>query len=510
MFGVIIRRKGIYVKKNCKLICKFICEIIKVIVLLFFPLLTRYVYLISFCFLNYIENFVYNLNLKNWIKMLFLETSIFICFIVFIFLNMVILEFIIKIFYKKSSVKLIKDMLFILSIRINLLKNKLKEKPRLSDFKAYLYIVSFVINIVVTISYLYDTFFNSYLYDTFFNDNIINYMKLGKNQLVIVEIIIFLVGIIIFFIFYYALLIGRIIYLFMKDKKSLLFYIIVNIILMYIFRNTKLIILYCSAFIIIFYFPFTNERYLKFLYYISVFFHLFSEAIKDYSEIFFKRLWGIIRFFLTNICLMNFIYFYLGESENAIIISCCLSLVITILMFIHTKQNNRVKKIRDYILSIFFLLIGFFSLKIFDNKSKTNNISDFFVLFLACLYFFERCNKLIKELKEFIKDNYLIYIYENYTYNESLKLKLSIEEIKNIKDETKIEKQFIFYLKTEDKKLEKVLEYYLENGFKENKEFICYLYLKKSNGKKIKTIKKEYDELTKNQEKLYELVFGAI
>jgi hypothetical protein len=51
-------------------------------------------------------------------------------------------------------------------------------------------------------------------------------MKLGKNQLVIVEIIIFLVGIIIFFIFYYALLIGRIIYLFMKDKKSLLFYII--------------------------------------------------------------------------------------------------------------------------------------------------------------------------------------------------------------------------------------------------------------------------------------------
>jgi len=158
--------------------------------------------------------------------MLFLETSIFICFIVFIFLNMVILEFIIKIFYKKSSVKLIKDMLFILSIRINLLKNKLKEKPRLSDFKAYLYIVSFVINIVVTISYLYDTFFNSYLYDTFFNDNIINYMKLGKNQLVIVEIIIFLVGIIIFFIFYYALLIGRIIYLFMKDKKSLLFYII--------------------------------------------------------------------------------------------------------------------------------------------------------------------------------------------------------------------------------------------------------------------------------------------
>ena len=101
MFGVIIRRKGIYVKKNCKLICKFICEIIKVIVLLFFPLLTRYVYLISFCFLNYIENFVYNLNLKNWIKMLFLETSIFICFIVFIFLNMVILEFIIKIFYKK-------------------------------------------------------------------------------------------------------------------------------------------------------------------------------------------------------------------------------------------------------------------------------------------------------------------------------------------------------------------------------------------------------------------------
>lgn len=226
MFGVIIRRKGIYVKKNCKFICKFICEIIKVIVLLFFPLLTRYVYLISFCFLNYIENFVYNLNLKNWIKMLFLETSIFICFIVFIFLNMVILEFIIKIFYKKSSVKLIKDMLFILSIRINLLKNKLKEKPRLSDFKAYLYIVSFVINIVVTISYLYDTFFNSYLYDTFFNDNIINYMKLGKNQLVIVEIIIFLVGIIIFFIFYYALLIGRIIYLFMKDKKSLLFYII--------------------------------------------------------------------------------------------------------------------------------------------------------------------------------------------------------------------------------------------------------------------------------------------
>ena len=207
---------------------------------------------------------------------------------------------------------------------------------------------------------------------------------------------------------------------------------------------------------------------------------------------------------------MNFIYFYLGESENAIIVSCCLSLVITILMFIHTKQNNRVKKIRDYILSIFFLLIGFFSLKIFDNKSKTNNISDFFVLFLACLYFFERCNKLIKELKKFIKDNYLIYIYENYTYNESLKLKLSIEEIKNIKDETEIEKQFIFYLKTEDKKMEKVLEYYLESGFKENKEFICYLYLKKSNGKKIETIKKEYDELTKNQEKFYELVFGAI
>ena len=64
------------------------------------------------------------------------------------------------------------------------------------------------------------------------------------------------------------------------------------------------------------------------------------------------------------------------------------------------------------------------------------------------------------------------------------------QEIKNIKDETKIEKQFIFYLKTKDKKLEKVLEYYLENGFKENKEFICYLYLKKSNGKKIETIKK--------------------
>lgn len=493
-------------KKNCK----FICEIIKVIILLFFPQLTYYVYLISFYFLNYIENFVYNLNLKNWIKILFLEASIFICFIVFIFLNMVILEVIIKIFYKKLSVKLIKDMLFILSIRINLLKNKLKEKPKLSDFKAYLYIVSFIINIVVTISYLYDTIFN----ETIFNENIIKYMELGKNQLVIIEIIIFLVGIIIFFIFYYALLIGRIIYLFMKDKKTLLFYIIVNIVLMYIFRNTKLIILYCSAFIIIFYFPFSNERYLKFLYYISGFFHLFSEAIKDYSEIFlkyfFKRLWGIIRFFLTNICLMNFIYFYLGESENAIIVSCCLSLVITILMFIHTKQNNRVKKIRDYILSIFFLLIGFFSLKIFDNKSKTNNISDFFVLSLACLYFFERCNKLIKELKKFIKDNYLIYIYENYTYNESLKLKLSIEEIKNIKDETEIEKQFIFYLKTEDKKMEKVLEYYLESGFKENKEFICYLYLKKSNGKKIETIKKEYDELTKNQEKFYELVFGAI
>ena len=193
-------------KKNCK----FICEIIKVIVLLFFPLLTHYVYLISFYFLNYIENFVYNLNLKNWIKILFLEASIFICFIVFIFLNMVILEFIIKIFYKKSSVKLIKDMLFILSIRINLLKNKLKEKPKLSDFKAYLYIVSFIINIVVTISYLYDTIFN----ETVFNENIIKYMELGKNQLVIIEIIIFLVGIIIFFIFYYALLIGRIIYLF--------------------------------------------------------------------------------------------------------------------------------------------------------------------------------------------------------------------------------------------------------------------------------------------------------
>lgn len=498
MFGVIRRFK-----------LKKIYEFIKVIGLVYLPCIMRYIYSISFYFLKDIVNFVNNLKLENWAKTLFLEVSIFIFFIVFIFLNMIVLEFIIKVFYKKSSIKLIKDMLFVLSIRINLLKNELKKYTKLSDLYAYVYIVSFIISIVITVSFLYNVFFDEPL-----KNGIIDIVKSIQNKLIATEILMFTTGLTIFLIFYYVLLIGRIVYLFMIDKKSLLMYVLTNLILMFCFKNIKLLIIYCSSLTIALYFPFSNEKYLKLFYYVSGFCKLFSETIKDYSEKYFKNilkmLCGVTRFFLMNICLMNFIYFYLGESENVITISCCLSLVITILMFVHTKQNNRIKEIRNYVLSVFFLLIGFFSLKIFDNKSKTNNISDFFVLFLACLYFFERCNKLIKELKEFIKDNYLIYIYENYTYNESLKLKLSIEEIKNIKDETKIEKQFIFYLKTKDKKLEKVLEYYLENGFKENKEFICYLYLKKSNGKKIETIKKEYDKLTKNQEKFYELVFGAI
>ena len=246
MFGVI--RKKIY-------------EFIKVIGLVYLPCIMRYIYSISFYFLKDIVNFVNNLKLENWAKTLFLEVSIFIFFIVFIFLNMIVLEFIIKVFYKKSSIKLIKDMLFVLSIRINLLKNELKKYTKLSDLYAYVYIVSFIISIVITVSFLYNVFFDEPL-----KNGIIDIVKSIQNKLIATEILMFTTGLTIFLIFYYVLLIGRIVYLFMIDKKSLLMYVLTNLILMFCFKNIKLLIIYCSSLTIALYFPFSNEKYLKLFY----------------------------------------------------------------------------------------------------------------------------------------------------------------------------------------------------------------------------------------------------
>ena len=214
----------------------------------------------------------------------------------------------------------------------------------------------------------------------------------------------------------------------------------------------------------------------------------------------------IFKFLIFSFLVTNILFFFINGNNIIIIFGCYIfSLILTINMYIYTREEKIVFKILSYIFSIIISLSSFFTLKIFDEKFNIKTTSEFLSVFAICYLFLDKIIKLLKEICEFIQENDLLYLYENYSISEIEKKKLPLEKIGKLKENLEIEKQFIYYLKLNDQKFEKIFDIYENTDIKENKEFIYFLYLK-YRGKKFNSVKNKYNDIkTGYYEKVYNI-----
>lgn len=490
--------------------------------IIFFIIPSLFIFLISLFKINsFIEGINNNIK-EEWLGTILIEIYMFLGLILFISVVIFVLNIVSLLLYEKSFMDLIKELVLDFSFDTTDLKLKLEkngDEKKLNNVMAFLYLDLNICNLIL-IGYLLYQSFGIRVEEIIFELNI-QIEKLDEffieafdKSMIMASIIIFFTIIYFVILLYCFFYINKIFHSFFKNINIILKYFFIGIGLILVTKKTNIVLLFLSFCLIFFFVPIKKGNYLILLDYISALFRLYSEVLINNIKKIYKE---IIKFLSINFLLLNFVYFFIKDSNFEIktinIISYYIfSFLLTVMLTMYLKKNKIERNLLIFISSIFILTINFFSLKIFEKNIKFE-IKEITILIVTCFIFFEKIGKFIKEIGIFIRENDIIFIYNNYSTEQVKKEIKPLDELENL-TEKEIEKQFIFYIKLTNrrKEIEKILNYYEEKNFKNNFEFIYYLYLKNASkkSKKYKEIKEKYEKILKNKEKNYESIYGKI